>query len=149
MTLNPDVQSLDAIMSALYECISGPAGERDWDRLNELFARDAKLIPLLPDDHGGLRPQYLSPQLFASQTAPYFREHDFYEVETSRDHQRFESLIQVFSRYEARHEPEGPAFATGVNSVQVLDDGSRYWILNVAWPRRPEVLEAGLHRVEG
>ena len=44
---NPaDVATLDAIMKAVYEVISGDAGQkRDWDRFRSLFHKDAKLIP--------------------------------------------------------------------------------------------------------
>ena len=41
-----DVESIDAIIAALYDVISGPIGEkRDWDRFRSLFVPDARLIP--------------------------------------------------------------------------------------------------------
>ena len=41
-----DVGSLDAIMKAVYDVISGDAGKpRDWDRFRSLFHKDARLIP--------------------------------------------------------------------------------------------------------
>ena len=41
-----DVETLDGIMGALYESISGPAGApRDWDRLRSLLAPGARFIP--------------------------------------------------------------------------------------------------------
>jgi len=40
-----DVKSMDAILAAVYDTISGPAGGRDWDRLRSLFHADARLIP--------------------------------------------------------------------------------------------------------
>ena len=41
-----DVESLDAIMKAVYDVISGDAGKlRDWDRFRSLFHKDARLIP--------------------------------------------------------------------------------------------------------
>src|SRR5438552_3869598 len=44
---NPkDVASADAIVAALYDVISGPAGQkRNWDRFKSLFAPGARLIP--------------------------------------------------------------------------------------------------------
>ena len=42
---NPkDVQSLDAMVAAIYDVISGPPGARDWNRFRSLFATDARLI---------------------------------------------------------------------------------------------------------
>src|SRR5262252_5404036 len=41
---NPkDVESIDAIMAALYGVISGPAGERDWNRFRSLFLPEARM----------------------------------------------------------------------------------------------------------
>jgi hypothetical protein len=41
-----DVQSVDAIIKALYEVISGEGGApRNWDRFRFLFAKDARLVP--------------------------------------------------------------------------------------------------------
>src|SRR5215469_14094644 len=42
-----DVRSVDAIVGALYDVISGPKGQaRDWDRFRSLFLPDARLIPI-------------------------------------------------------------------------------------------------------
>ena len=44
---NPaDVASIDAIIAAAYDSISGPAGQkRDWERERSLYYPDARLIP--------------------------------------------------------------------------------------------------------
>ena len=49
-----DVESVDAIVAAVYDVISGPAGqERDWDRMRSLFVPGARLIPTFRDSTGG------------------------------------------------------------------------------------------------
>jgi hypothetical protein len=41
-----DVESIDAIVTAAYDGISGPAGKkRDWDRERSLYFPGARLIP--------------------------------------------------------------------------------------------------------
>jgi hypothetical protein len=40
-----DVKSPEAIVAALYDVISGPAGTRDWDRFRSLFTPEGRLIP--------------------------------------------------------------------------------------------------------
>ncbi|MCK5484075.1 MAG: hypothetical protein KAJ13_10235, partial [Gemmatimonadetes bacterium] len=48
-----DVGSVDSIIEAVYDVISGPAGaERDWDRMRSLFLSDARLIPSFPGPDG-------------------------------------------------------------------------------------------------
>src|SRR6266853_4196494 len=45
-TMASDVESLDAIITASYDVISGPAGKkRDWDRMRSLFFPGSRLIP--------------------------------------------------------------------------------------------------------
>src|SRR5262245_58001819 len=48
-----DVKSLDAIVAAVYDVISGPPGERDWSRFNSLFTKDARLIAVRTPKDGG------------------------------------------------------------------------------------------------
>src|ERR1700730_6512750 len=52
---NPaDVASIDSIIAAVYNVISGPAGKkRDWDRMRSLFVPGARLIPTGPRQAGG------------------------------------------------------------------------------------------------
>src|SRR4051794_10086103 len=53
-----DVKSMDAILAALYDVISGPKGRaRDWDRFRSLFVAGARLIPAVarPGGHAVAR----------------------------------------------------------------------------------------------
>jgi len=56
-----DVESIDAIITAAYDVISGPAGKkRDWDRERSLYYPGARLIPTAkPGANDGLAPQIL------------------------------------------------------------------------------------------
>src|SRR5262252_7204746 len=50
---NPsDVDSVEHIVGALYDTISGPAGPRNWDRFRSLFYTGARLIPSRRDEAG-------------------------------------------------------------------------------------------------
>src|SRR5438552_15817010 len=69
---NPtDVASADAIIAALYDVISGPAGQaRDWNRFRSLFARGARLIPSRRAQGEPPRPVVLTPDEYAQRAAP-------------------------------------------------------------------------------
>ena len=41
-----DVSSPDAIIKAMYDTISGPAGKRNWYRERSLYLDGARLIPI-------------------------------------------------------------------------------------------------------
>lgn len=132
---NPaDVASPDAILAALYDVISGPAGKRDWNRFRSLFLADARLIPAGPLKPGTTSPRVLSPEGYASVGTPYFEANGFFEKEVSRRTERFGSILHAFSTYESRHKADDAApFARGINSIQLFFDGTRWWVVTVLW----------------
>ncbi|MGD0164290.1 MAG: hypothetical protein ABSB39_17605 [Candidatus Sulfotelmatobacter sp.] len=47
---NPgDVDTVDHLVASLYDVVSGPAGQRDWDRFRELFVPDGRLAWIVPE----------------------------------------------------------------------------------------------------
>src|SRR6266545_1502914 len=64
----------------------------------------------------------------------------FFEREVARRADCFGNVCHVFSTYESRHAPlDEKPFARGVNSIQLLNDGKRWWIASVTWEtERPD-----------
>jgi hypothetical protein len=133
---NPsDVSSIDAILHAAYDTISGPAGQqRDWNRFRSLFVSGARLIPVVPDPKGGFHTVVFSPDEYVQHGDPYFQKNGFFEREVARRTDRFGSMAQVFSTYESRHAAADPnPFVRGINSFQLMNDGHRWWIVTIFW----------------
>jgi hypothetical protein len=132
---NPaDVASIDAIIGALYNVISGPAGkQRDWNRMRSLFLPEAgmRVIGAKPD--GSMVTRYMTPEDYISRTTPVFEKDAFYESELARSTEVFGQMAHVFSTYESRHAPGAAPFARGINSIQLYNDGQRWWIANLVW----------------
>jgi hypothetical protein len=131
-----DVESIDAIITAAYDSISGPAGEkRNWERERSLYYPGARLIPTgNPAENHALAPQILDIDGFIARVEPYFAEHGFYEKEIAWRTEQFGRIAHVWSTYESRHDPKDPApFMRGINSFQLFNDGERWWILSVYW----------------
>src|SRR5258707_14608379 len=131
-----DVASIDAIITAAYDVISGPAGEkRDWERERSLYYPGARLIPTAkPGANGGLAPQMLDVDGFIARVEPYFAEHGFFENEIARRTEQFGHIAQVWSTYESRYNADDPEpFMRGINSIQLFYDGNRWWIVNIFW----------------
>ena len=134
-TLPADVGSTDAIVAALYDVISGPAGkQRDWNRMRSLFAPQGKLVAV------GTRPDGKTPAVtmtvddYIGRTAKPFAESGFYETELARTSESFGPIMHVFSTYESRHAPgDAKPFQRGINSIQQYNDGERWWIVNLLW----------------
>jgi len=131
-----DVTSIDAIITAAYDVISGPAGEkRDWERERSLYYPGARLIPTAkPGANDGLAPQMLDVDGFIARVEPYFAEHGFFEKEIARRTEQFGHIAQVWSTYESRYNADDPEpFMRGINSIQLFYDGNRWWIVNIFW----------------
>lgn len=130
-----DVASVDAILAALYDVISGPAGQkRDWDRFNGLFAPGARLIPTSrrPEGVHGLR--VITTQEYAALAGPRLEKDGFFEREIGRRTEQFGAITHVFSAYDSkRAATDSVPFARGINSIQLLNDGRRWWIVTIYW----------------
>ncbi len=129
-----DVSSPDAILAALYDVISGPAGKRDWDRFRSLFAPGARMIPTRRDAQSGeIRSVMLDPEGYITRSAPFLEKEGFFEKEIARRTERFGNILHAFSTYESRHAAGEKPFARGINSIQLLFDGKRWWVVTIYW----------------
>ncbi len=128
-----DTDSVDHIIASLYEVISGEPGPRDWKRFKNLFAEGARLIPTF---RSGSRIASVtwSPQDYVDRSGPYLEKEGFFEREAHRKAESYGPIIHVWSSYESRHhKSDKTPFAKGVNSIQLRNDGTRWWIETVMW----------------
>lgn len=134
-----DVDSLDHIFAALYDVISGPAGERDWTRFRSLFIPTAHLTSTGKAPDGSVRVRPNSVDDYANGAGAYFLKNGFFEKLIVNRIQTYGNVAQVFSSYESRHNAGEAPFARGINSIQVLYDGKRWWIVSILWDsERPD-----------
>jgi len=134
------VKTLDSTLATLYGVISGEAGEeRDWDLFHYLFAADARLIPSFKDKEGKITYQSLTPAGYVERSGKWLVENGFYEIEIAREVDKFGPVVQVFSTYESYHsKKDKEPFMRGINSIQLLNDGERWWVLNIYWSQESE-----------
>lgn len=131
-----DVESVDAIIAAVYEVISGEAGEeRNWDRFLSLFHPQAKLIPSgCNPDTGQCGLNFITPAEYVERAGPVLMADGFFETERHRVEENYGSIAHVFSTYDSFYsKSDTEAFNAGINSFQIFNDGRRWWILNIHW----------------
>ena len=130
-----DVESPEAIIKAVYEVISGPAGEkRNWDRMRTLFVPDARMIATgkKPGGEAVRRPHTV--EEYIASSAPFLEKNGFFEKEIGRKTERYGSIAHVFSSYESKKtEADEKPLARGINSFQLWFDGKRWWVINLIW----------------
>jgi hypothetical protein len=128
-----DVDSIDHIIAAVYDLISGPAGPRDWDRFRTFFYPGGRVIPSRRDDKGVVTARVSTPDEYATRGQDYFSKEGFFENSVANRVEQWDHIAHVWSTYESRHAKGEKPFARGINSFQLLNDGTRWWILTIYW----------------
>jgi hypothetical protein len=140
MSAERDRAEIGAAIDEMYAMISGPKGPRDWSRQANCFHPDARQIRTWIDEAGRPACRIMGLDDYARDTAPYFAEHDFHEIEVGRRIDLFGNIAHVWSAYEARRalddeEPE----RRGINSIQLFRDSELGWrIVAMLWDNERE-----------
>lgn len=128
-----DVDTIEHILGAVYDSISGPAGPRNWDRFRSLFYTDARLIPSHRDATGKISANTLTVDQYIERAQAIFSKDGFFEATVANRVEAWDHIAHVFSTYESRHAKGEKPFARGINSFQLMNDGSRWWIVTIYW----------------
>ncbi len=145
-----DVASIQAIVAALYDAISfAPGGRPDWARLRTLLLDRARLIPPPSGDPPALRVIDFDTWMTESNAfldrsdaaGEGFRARGFREAELAGRAEQFGDIAHVFSTYGSYQWGSDQPFARGINSIQLVRQGGRWWVATILWdverPDRP------------
>jgi uncharacterized protein YfaT (DUF1175 family) len=134
------VSTLDSTITTLYAVISGDKGEaRNWDLFKHLFREKAKLIPTGKNNEDKTTVRYMTPEDYIKTSGKWLLENGFHEVEIHRVTESFGNIAHVFSTYESyRSKADTEPFMRGINSIQLMNDGNRWWIVNIFWMQESE-----------
>lgn len=123
-----DVASIDGIIRAYYEVVSGPAGAAPDSARDRTLHHPGAWVAIAGTDSIG-RPavRVLTLQEYHGDNAP--RREGFWEWETDRVVSRSGNMVQVWSSYASARTQGGEPYARGVNSITLFHDGSRWWIM--------------------
>ena len=123
-----DVSSIDGIIRAYYEVVSGPAGESpDAARDRTLHHPDAWVAIAGEDPSGKPLVRVMSLDGYYGDNAP--RTEGFWEWETDREIQRSGNMAHVWSSYASARTEGGEPYTHGVNTITLFWDGARWWIM--------------------
>ena len=134
-----DGDTVEHLVASLYDVISGPAGQRDWDRFRSLFLPDGRIGVVRPEapatkDAPASKGDavFLTPDMYARRDDPYFKANGFFERSIANRLEAFGNLILVWSTYESRHAVnDSHPFTRGINSIQIVHSRGRFWIASV------------------
>lgn len=128
-----DVETLDGILGAFYDIVSGPAGEpRDWARDSTLYTASVRFV-FEAGTGAERRWQAVDHATYARQAGPFLQQ-GFFEREIHRVVHRFGDMAQVFSTYEwTSPSADGPERGRGINSIELIFEDGRWWITFAQW----------------
>ena len=130
-----DVVSIDAIITALYDVISGEKDEeRDWIRFRYLFHKTGMLRSVGKNKEGVVTVRVMTPNEYINRAGPYLIKNGFFEREIGRRTEQYRYITHVFSTYDSRNSiREKDPFARGINSIQLMYDDNRWFIISILW----------------
>ncbi len=150
---NPqDADTVDHLVAALYDVISGPAGNRDWVRFHSLFLPDGRIGVVVPESPPTKTAParkgdaiFLTPDRYAQRDDSYFKAHGFFERSMANRVEEFGNLVAVWSTYESRNAKEdAQPFSRGINSFQIVQARGRFWIASILFDdERPGLMLPG------
>ena len=139
---NPDdVKSPQAIIAALSDSISGDAGKpRDWNRFRSLFVPDAgRMVITRVPKSGPTDVTVLSMEEYVARSNSNASPQSFFEIPIAYDVQSFGRMTHVYESYGLHHTRDDKPYVRGVNSFELLSDGTRFYVLQVYWDtERPD-----------
>ena len=128
-----DVATVDGVVKAYYDVITGPAGQpRQWSRDRSLYIPDLRFVAT-GETQGKAYARVMTHQDFVDGSDSSFVHDGFFEREIHRVTQAYGNIVQVFSTYEEHRTADGPVMGRGINALQLFWDGSRWWVASAIW----------------
>jgi hypothetical protein len=122
--LKEDVESIDGILNAYYDTVSGPKGYRYNAKRDRSLHASNVIVTRITDEGALLRRPFSEEQ--QDLIEPW--KEGFYEVEINRIVEQYGPVAHVFSTFEMRSTKDGLAFKRGINSISLFHDDGRWWI---------------------
>lgn len=134
------VLTLHKTIKTLYEVISAEKDEeRNWKQFKFLFYPNAKLIPTGMNPDFEYKAKHITPDEYIKSSEKWLKMNGFIEKEINREVNTFGNIAQVFSTYNCFHTAEDKKpFMRGINSIQLINDENRWWIVNLFWAQETE-----------
>jgi len=130
-----DVGSIEGIVKASYETISGGVGvPRQWGRDESLFDPNVRFVAVERDPKSGaIVAMITNHQEFVDSTDAELVKDGFTEHELGHKVEQYGNVATVLSSYEGKNASDGKVVTRGVNIFQLYFDGKRWWILSMVW----------------
>lgn len=128
------LKTVQGVVNTIFETISSPRGvERDWDKYKELFYPEARVYSTRLVHNTAIVGGQTVDEFVAGERK-YLLGAGYFEKPINMKIEQFGHIAHVRSVYESRRraEDEKP-YTRGIYSIQLVETGGRWWILNILW----------------
>jgi hypothetical protein len=105
----------------------------DWDPCHSLFAEGATLSAVVVSSDS-YRRVTMTPDSWVERNGTALEQNGFVDAEINRVTEGYGMIVHAFGTYESyRSRVDEEPFAHGINSFQLMNDGSRWWVVSIYW----------------
>jgi hypothetical protein len=127
----PPTATLDQLPKAIDDAVSGP-GNKDRACMRALLMPEARLIPVSVSPDGQVKTTVLTVDDYVERTAKH-GDKAFYEHQIKHSTETFGNIAHLWSTYTITETPDGKPIVRGINSIQAVNDGTRWRVLEITW----------------
>lgn len=132
---------IDALLTDLYACISGPKGqERDWETFDRIFTDDARMGAWFTRPDGSVGEMKMTPAEYKERSGPLLVQGGFTESELQRELDVYGSIAHAFSTYRGAYtDAQGEQQTVeGINSIQMVRTAEGWKVHSLIWQQASE-----------
>ena len=119
-----DVESVDAIINAYYDVVSG-ASNAPWEFERDKYIHSQNAVITRLDENGKAESHTLEAEYVPIGLSP---KEDFHEIELKRIVSKYGNIAQVWSAFEIRTDPKTETNNRGLNNIQLHYENGRWFI---------------------
>ena len=130
------VQTPESTVDSFYSSISSnDENGLDWDLLKYTMHPEGRIISYEPDQNGAHNLNIFNSEEYIKKYRNYMERAGFYEKELFKKVTSFGAISHVLSGYASYDNKSEKPLVRGINSFQLLNDGNRWWIINISFTR--------------
>jgi hypothetical protein len=127
----PPTTTLDQLPKAIDDAVSGP-GNKDRTCLRALLMPEVRLIPVSVAADGQVKTTIFTVDDYIDRAAKR-GDKAFYEHQIKFATETYGNIAHLWSTYTVTETPDGKPIVRGINSIEAVNDGTRWRVLEISW----------------
>ena len=127
----PPTTTLEQLPKAIDDAVSG-AGNKDRTCLRAVLMPEVRLIPVTVGADGQVKTTIFTVDDYIDRAAKR-GDKAFYEHQIKYATEIYGNIAHLWSTYAVTETPDGKPIVRGINSIEAVNDGTRWRVLEISW----------------